>query len=294
MIAQKNEQGDPHMRNGFTILCTLALATLALSANAEENRLQPDFTFKRVVVPNGAGNRINVQIAPRAPGTPSAPSAAGANSAGASSAASAAVSGAVPQASEVAWFWQAISPKLEDNVPGRLIMALDAMNKAPKGQEVSPPSLDALTRIASRHGIDILRATIGTKVSPALVLSVIAVESAGKSDARSKAGAMGLMQLMPATAARFDVSNALDPVENIKGGVAYLDWLMGEFDGDPILVLASYNSGEGTVRDGGGVPDYAETRRYVPKVLAAWTVAQALCMTPPELISDGCVFSVKN
>lgn len=262
------------------------------SAFAEGHRLQPDFTFKRVTVPTGSGPRINVQVEPQAPSAPSAPAAAG--SAVSTQDVFGAVGGATPKASQVTWFWQAISPKLEDNVPGRLVLALEAMAKASDSEKVEPPSLDALTKIASRHGRDILLATIDTKVSPALVLSVIAVESAGQSNATSRAGALGLMQLMPATADRFGVRDPYDPVENIRGGVAYLDWLMGVFDGDPILVLAGYNAGEGTIRDSGGVPEYVETRLYVPKVLAAWTVAKALCLTPPELISDGCVFSVKG
>ncbi|MFT6912329.1 MAG: soluble lytic murein transglycosylase-like protein, partial [Paracoccaceae bacterium] len=81
-----------------------------------------------------------------------------------------------------------------------------------------------------------------------------------------------------------------DPAQNIKGGVAYLNWLMGAFDRDPLMVLAAYNAGENAVTRHGGVPPYPETRDYVPKVLAAWTVARGLCATPPELVSDGCVF----
>ena len=65
--------------------------------------------------------------------------------------------------------------------------------------------------------------------------------------------------------------------------MAYLYWLMQEFDGDVLLALAGYNAGEGAVRKHDGVPPFAETRAYVPKVLAAWNVARNLCMTPPEL-----------
>lgn len=278
------------MRNLVWIVVSLALGA-APSAWAEGMRLQPDFTFKRVTVPQGTGPRITVQIDPEervlAPLTESGLASEASEIFGA-------VGGAVPQASQVSWFWQAVSPKLEDNVPGRLVLALEAMRHAPAENRVEPPSLEALTRIAARHGRDILLATIDTKVSPALVLSVIAVESAGQSNAVSRAGALGLMQLMPATAERFGVRDPLDPVDNIAGGVAYLDWLMAEFDGDPILVLAGYNAGEGTIRDQGGVPEFVETRLYVPKVLAAWTVAKALCVTPPELMSDGCVFAVKG
>jgi soluble lytic murein transglycosylase-like protein len=98
------------------------------------------------------------------------------------------------------------------------------------------------------------------------------------------------MQLIPATAARFGVTDARDPVQNIRGGVSYLDWLMGEFGGDPVLALAAYNAGEGAVRRNGGVPPFAETRAYVPKVLAAWNVARQMCTIPPQLPGDGCVF----
>ncbi|MCB2140264.1 MAG: lytic transglycosylase domain-containing protein, partial [Rhodobacteraceae bacterium] len=92
----------------------------------------------------------------------------------------------------------------------------------------------------------------------------------------------------------FGVVDRMDPSDNIRGGVAYLDWLMGQFGGDPLMVLAAYNAGENAVRGAGGVPAYAETRNYVPKVLAAWMVARGLCVTPPDLVSDGCVFAANG
>lgn len=255
------------------------------SAQAESSRLQSDFSFKRVTVPSKNTNRrITVQIDPNAIRAPSAPLAAGTGTP------AAAAMAAVPKPSGLEWFWMAVSPKLSDTGPGRLEMALREMNNAPSGKAVPVPRLQTLQTIASAHGLDILRETVGTKVSPALVLALISVESAGRDDAVSSAGAQGLMQLMPATAARFGVTDRADPAENIKAGVAYLAWLMDHFDNDPILVLAGYNAGEGAVRDNAGVPPYAETRAYVPKVLAAWTVAKGLCQTPPELMTDGCVF----
>ena len=158
---------------------------------------------------------------------------------------------------------------------------------------MAAPRLQGLQNIAKTHGADILRATVGTEVSPALVVAVMAIESGGKSDALSGAGAQGLMQLMPATAERFGVTDASVPGDNIKGGVAFLDFLMKEFDRDPILVLAGYNAGENAVKTHKGVPPYAETRDYVPKVLAAFGTARGLCLTPPVLVTDGCVFNVK-
>jgi soluble lytic murein transglycosylase-like protein len=98
------------------------------------------------------------------------------------------------------------------------------------------------------------------------------------------------MQLIPATADRFGVEDPFDPAENIRGGVAYLDWLMEEFDRDPVLVLAAYNAGKARSAGPAACPITTETRNYVPRVLAAWQVARSLCLTRPELVSDGCVF----
>jgi len=192
-----------------------------------------------------------------------------------------------------AWFWSVVSPNLADR-SGRFQQALDALSMGPGGQSVQGPRLANLQAIAQTHGRDILAATIGTEVSPALVLAVISTESGGQADAVSHSGAVGLMQLIPATATRFAVADSRDPGQNIKGGVAYLNWLMKEFDRDPLMVIAAYNAGENAVKGNGGVPPYAETRDYVPKVLAAWQVARGLCLSPPELVTDGCVFASKG
>jgi hypothetical protein len=281
-----------------------ALAGVWLAGFAAAPAAQAEgFSFRRVGVPAaGSANRITVQIDPI--GRPSAalpPPPAGraapaetvqtaAPRQGGGSAVPGAGVGGGSGGSE--WFWTSVSPALADSRPGRLSEALRALDGAPRGAAFTPPRLQALQDIARAHGRDILRSTVGTRVSPALVLAVIAVESAGNPSAVSRAGAQGLMQLMPATAARFGVQDSLAAAQNIAGGVAYLDWLLGHFGGDPILALAAYNAGEGAVRNNGGVPPYAETRAYVPKVLTAWTVARGLCQTPPELVSDGCVFAV--
>ena len=256
----------------------------ATHLSAEQVRYNPDFTFKRVGVPSGSvGNRINVQIAPKPPALPPAPAADGTATAAAAIA---------PRVTGLEWFWDDISTDLAETGAGRLEPALNAIRNAPAGKAVPAPRLQTLQDIARLHGTDILRETVGTDVSPALVLALISVESSGRSDAVSSAGAQGLMQLMPATADRFGVTDSLDPSQNIRGGVKYLSWLMQHFDNDPILVLAGYNAGEGSVRDHQGVPPFPETRGYVPKVLAAFAVAKGLCQTPPMLMSDGCVFSV--
>lgn len=186
------------------------------------------------------------------------------------------------------WFWSVVPAQL--GVVDREAMALRHLTAAPEARQLAIAQTDRLAEIAARHGRSILTATLGTDVSPALVLAVIAVESSGRADAVSGAGAQGLMQLIPATADRFDVTDPFDPVQNIAGGVAYLDWLLGAFGGDPLLALAGYNAGEGAVRSNGGVPDYAETRLYIPKVLATWQEVRVLCLSVPVQIRDGCVF----
>jgi soluble lytic murein transglycosylase-like protein len=102
---------------------------------------------------------------------------------------------------------------------------------------------------------------------PELVHAVIAAESAYNPSAISPMGAVGLMQLMPATAQRFGVKNSYSPIENIRGGCSYLRYLMGLFDGNLSLVLAAYNAGEGAVQKyGNTIPPYVETQNYVKKV----------------------------
>ena len=103
-------------------------------------------------------------------------------------------------------------------------------------------------------------------VEEAVVRAVIHAESAYNPAALSRAGAQGLMQLMPATARRFGVVNAYDAPQNIRGGVQYLAWLLHRFNGDLTLAAAGYNAGEGAVDRHGGVPPYSETQYYVKRV----------------------------
>ncbi len=106
------------------------------------------------------------------------------------------------------------------------------------------------------------------KVQPQLALSIMEAESNFDTIALSPRNAKGLMQLIPETMARFNVRNAYDPEQNIRGGLAYLRWLLAYYEGDVVLVAAAYNAGEGTVNRYRGVPPYAETRAYVMKILA--------------------------
>ncbi len=108
-------------------------------------------------------------------------------------------------------------------------------------------------------------------LDPELVLEVVRAESNFNPKARSPKGALGLMQLIPATAKRFGVANPFEPAQNLRGGMAYLRWLLERFDGDLKLTLAGYNAGEHSVERYGGVPPYAETRSYVKTILGRYT-----------------------
>jgi soluble lytic murein transglycosylase-like protein len=107
------------------------------------------------------------------------------------------------------------------------------------------------------------------RLEPALLEAVIANESAFDPAATSPAGAQGLMQLMPATAAALGVRDPFDPAQNVAAGARYLRSLVDRFGGDVRLALAAYNAGPGAVENHRGVPPYAETQRYIEAVLAS-------------------------
>jgi hypothetical protein len=116
------------------------------------------------------------------------------------------------------------------------------------------------------YAAEVRAAALEYGVDEAVVRAIIHAESAFRPNAVSHAGAQGLMQLIPATASRFGVSDVFDPNQNIRGGVQYLAWLLKRFDNDLTLAAAGYNAGEGAVDRHGGVPPYAETQRYVQRV----------------------------
>lgn len=104
-------------------------------------------------------------------------------------------------------------------------------------------------------------------LAPSLLRAVVQQESAFNPAAVSRAGAAGLMQLMPGTARRFGVHDRFDPAQNLRGGAAYLAWLLRHFNHDTDLALAAYNAGEGSVhRHGNQIPPFAETQAYVRSV----------------------------
>ncbi|MFK4441890.1 hypothetical protein ABH944_001555 [Caballeronia udeis] len=129
-------------------------------------------------------------------------------------------------------------------------------------------------------------AAASAAVDPALVAAVIDVESRFHVDAISPRGARGLMQLMPATALRFGVSDTADPVQNLSAGTRYLGQLIAQFSGDLPKAIAAYNAGEGAVNLYGGIPPFRETQAYVPEVLSRYALYQSMSkgsMTDPHL-----------
>jgi soluble lytic murein transglycosylase-like protein len=108
------------------------------------------------------------------------------------------------------------------------------------------------------------------EIEPSLIYALIKVESNWDARALSRAGAKGLMQLMPSTAKEMDVKNPFDPEENIEGGIRYLRYLLDRFNGDVTLALAAYNAGPNKVRKFKGVPPIKETQRYVNRILSIY------------------------
>jgi len=266
----------------IALLAACAALAMPELVRAGDPTPYPDFTFKMGKPPKqGTRKFITVRIEPK----PEQPRKSKKNQESSETPA---------EIGSYAWFWEKVSPGLSDNVTGRMRQAFDNLDSGPGGARVAGPRLRTVQAIARSEGQRILRATVGSEVSPALVLAVIAVESGGRTTVVSNKGAQGLMQLMPDTATRFGVSDSLDADQNIRGGVAYLDWLLKEFGGDVVLALAGYNAGENAVKKHDGVPPYAETRDYVPKVLAAFQVARALCKTQPELVTDACALNLAS
>ena len=125
-----------------------------------------------------------------------------------------------------------------------------------RGHQASPEEIDAsIVMAAARHNVD-----------PNLVRAVVKVESNFNSNAVSRKGAMGLMQLMPSTARTLKVKNPFDPEQNVDAGVRHLKSLLESYGGDVNLTLAAYNAGQGAVARSAGIPHFAETQNYVRRI----------------------------
>lgn len=133
--------------------------------------------------------------------------------------------------------------------------AVAALRLMDRRRRSLPGIEDHIAQVSRRHSVD-----------PQLVKAVIEVESAWNPRARSRKGALGLMQLLPETAARFGAFDLFDPRENVCGGVRYLRFLLDRFDDDLELALAAYNAGENAVAAANGIPPFRETREYLERV----------------------------
>ena len=153
---------------------------------------------------------------------------------------------------------RALDPEVEDPAidPAETERLAAALRANEGWRAAAGPHADLLAAAADRHGLD-----------RALLAAVAKVESNFDPYAVSPKGACGLLQLMPATARRFEVKNVFDPAQNVEGGARYLKWLLDRFGGRMDLALAGYNAGEGAVDRYHGIPPYRETTGYVLRVL---------------------------
>ncbi len=178
----------------------------------------------------------------------------------------------VSRSDQLAAAWLHEAKRLGEKPPARTMASLSKVKRVKpvcrdaNGANIELANLpraelvEAIYELAPEYDLD-----------PALVLEVVRMESNFNPRARSHKGALGLMQLIPETAARFGVEDPFEPTQNLRGGMAYLRWLLDRFNGDVRLSLAGYNAGEAAVDRYGDVPPYAETQAYVTRILERYT-----------------------
>ena len=189
------------------------------------------------------------------------------------------------------WFWGVVPPAIGEDGRAQRAGAMSVVRDANNRGVGRFGSAAMARRIALQYRQEIDRAARRARVSEALLIAIVMVESGGNPGAVSPAGAQGLAQLMPGTARRYGVRNVFDPNQNLQGGAAYLSDLLKLYGDDMILALAAYNSGEHTVSRYRGVPPFAETRAYVPRVLSAFLTASELCRRPPRSARRRCALA---